>query len=85
MYSIEAHERYHKYVNDEASKCGGRQLPSNSTKYYLTYFGLKFNFIKSWLKSFKKIYKRQTMMYCEGMLELFLRKDPLPFRNMWIT
>ena len=35
MCSIEAHERNHKYVNDETSNCGGIPLPK-----YLTWDAL---------------------------------------------
>ena len=50
MCSIEAHERKHKYVNDEASSGGGRPLPPNSTEDDLISSGLTFNLIESWLK-----------------------------------
>ena len=50
MCSIEAHEREHKYINDEVSIRGGRPLPYNSTKYVLILFGLTLKFIYICLK-----------------------------------
>ena len=58
MYSIEAHERNHKYVNDEASSSGGRPLKLNPIKDSLISFGLTLNFIESWLISFKPNYDK---------------------------
>ena len=50
MCSIEDHEIYHRYINDEASSGGGIPLTFNSTIYYLISFGITLNFIDGWIK-----------------------------------
>ena len=45
MCSIEAHERDHKTINDDASSGGGMPLPSKSKKDVLLSFGLPLTFI----------------------------------------
>ena len=58
--SIEAHERYHKTINYDASSGGGIPIPYNSKKDVLVSFGLPLNFIESWIKSFKTIFMRKN-------------------------
>ena len=71
MCSIDAHDRYHPTINDDASSGGGITLPYNSTKYVSVSFGLTLNFIDIWLKLLKTNYLHQTRMYCEEMCEFF--------------
>ena len=71
MCSIDAYERDHKLLNEEASSGSVRVIPSDSTEEDLKLFGLTTNFIEIWLKSFKTNYESRRVIFYEEILDLF--------------
>ena len=65
MFLIEAHDRFHAIVNDDAISCCGIPLPYGLTTDLIVSLIFMVDFIDRWLKSFENDYSCQTMMYID--------------------